>query len=287
MKRLAAALLVLACLCGAAAAETQLPEMRLHQIANGHTANYLITAGGTVILVDCGLDTDDPGASSDRMFAYLEAVGIDHVDAHIVTHWHNDHAYNVPALNRLYGTADTVVYGVSAELPARFAPLANGVYRQMSDGGRIAVGPVEILCVGPEAGERTGEQNRDSLNFIVFWGAHRFLFTGDWFDYTVARRHREEIDRIDVLCFPHHGLSPMAVRAETMRILSPRVILIPGSGQNEDAVKDFIFHACNVKVMPRFYSNRDGNAQVISDGVNLFTAYGMAPGELPAGKPVK
>lgn len=286
MKRLVAAVLLICCLAvaGAGLCEGETPVyLRVHQIANGHTDCYLLTCGETVVLVDCGLDTD-AGQRPDRLLAYLAAAGIDHVDAHIITHWHNDHALNVNLLGGLYGTDATVVYGVSRELPERFRPLARGTYRQMRDGDRFALGPLEVLCVGPELANVSGEYNQHSLNFLVTYGQVRFLFTGDWVDYTVRRRHQAELDRIDVLSFPHHGLSPMCIKPETMRVLSPRVILIPGAGSSEDHVKTFALKECSLKRYPRFYSNRDGNILLTCDGVNLWSAYQVEPGTFPRGK---
>ncbi|MBQ6175331.1 MAG: MBL fold metallo-hydrolase [Clostridia bacterium] len=297
--RRTAALLALLLLClsfiAVSAAEAEdaqrprtLPEMRLHQIDIGCADAYLLTAGDTVILVDCGQDGKTYSETgSEKLFAYLAASGIDHMDAHIVTHWHKDHACHIRDLSELYGTEDTVVFGVSAELPERYLPLPRGTYRQMKDGDRLTVGPFDLLCVGPSSDEeRTGTENPDSLNVLVTYGAHTILFTGDWVDYTVRRRWADEIRDVDVLSFPHHGLNPMCIRAETMRTLNPRVILIPGGLSSEKAVKSFVIGECGVSYYPRFYSNNDGNIQVISDGVTLRTAYGMKAGEFPAGKPV-
>ena len=289
MKRLTALCLTLAILLwgGFCAAEGTLPELRLHQISNGNAANYLIMVEDTVIVIDAGINTDNKRANADRLYEYFSALGVDHIDAHIVTHWHNDHALNIKPFNDRFGLDTTVVYGPSQILPERFQPLTHGRYQQLRDGDRVRIGPTEVLCIAPERADVSGENNRDSLNFILTYGAHRFVFTGDWMDYTVMHRHKEDINRVDVFCFPHHGLKPMCVRPATMRQLSPRVILVPGSGASEDCVKDFIFHECSVKVMPRFYSNRDGHVQVISDGVTLSTAYKIEPGDLPAGKPLK
>lgn len=286
---LAALTMVLCALCAAAEAVPEtLPEMRLHQINVGCADAYLLTAGDTVILVDCGQDGKNYSETgSDRLFAYLAASGIDHVDVHIVTHWHKDHACHIGDLSALYGTEDTVVCGVSAELPERFRPLPHGTYRQLRDGDRLTVGDFGLLCVGPSSDtERTGEENPDSLNVLVTYGAHRILFTGDWVDYTVRRRWLDEITDLDVLSFPHHGLSPMCIRPDTLRAMSPRVILIPGGLSSEKAVKKFVIGECGVHFYPRFYSNNDGNIQVIGDGVTLWTAYGMEGGEFPAGKKV-
>ncbi|MBR3494636.1 MAG: MBL fold metallo-hydrolase [Clostridia bacterium] len=286
------ALAILCLLVGFAAAEEitlmtpvpQAPELRLHQISNGSTDCYLVTCGDFVMLVDCGENTSIHNSNSKRLFGYLDAYGIDHVDIHLVTHWHDDHAYNIPQINERYGGENTIVFGTSAELPERFGPLQHGVYRQLRDGDRVQAGPVELLCVGPEESDLSGEFNKHSLNVVMYYQSHRFLFTGDWVDGTVVKRHEEELNRIDVLSFPHHGLTPMCIRPYTMRVLSPRVILVPGGGGSEDKVKDFVFHECSVKRMPRFYSNRDGHVHVIVRGNELRTAYHVTPGEYPAGK---
>ena len=286
MKRIIIAVLLafVLTLTGAGQADWEDPVyLRVHQIANGHTDCYLLTCGDTVVLVDCGLDTD-AGQKGGRLMSYLDASGIDHVDAHIVTHWHDDHALNVNLLNRRYGTEKTVVYGVSRELPERFRPLEHGMYCQMTDGDRFLVGPLEVFCVGPDSTDLSGEQNKHSLNFLVIYNEVRFFFTGDWVDASVKKRHEKDLNRIDVLSFPHHGLSPMCIRPATMRLLSPRVILIPGAGSSEDRVKDFALSECSLKRYPRFYSNRDGNILLTCDGVNLWSSYNVEPGTFPRGK---
>ncbi len=279
------ALLFLCLAAGTALAEPDL--LYLHQIAIGHADAYLLTVGDTVVIVDAGLDTDANADTNGRLFDYFEALGIDHVDAHFVTHWHNDHAYNVNAINEMAGREDTVVYGTSAELPERFQPLVHGCYRQLKDGDRVTVGPLEILCVGPAADDLDGTNNRHSLNFIVYYGQHTFMFTGDWVDGSVNTRWREAITDIDVLSFPHHGLTPICMTSPAIRTMSPRVVLIPGPLKNEKNVKNFMLNESSIRFYPRFYSNNDGNILVISDGVTLRTAYGVRPGELPEGKAVK
>ena len=79
--------------------------LRLHQINIGSADAYLLTVGDIVILVDCGTNITVPisdNANNPPLFSYLEASGIDHVDVHFVTHWHNDHCYNVDRLSALY-----------------------------------------------------------------------------------------------------------------------------------------------------------------------------------------
>ncbi|MBR4711892.1 MAG: MBL fold metallo-hydrolase [Clostridia bacterium] len=284
---LAAAAMMLAAFGAWAEEPERLPEMRLHQICIGCADAYLFKTGDTVMLVDCGQDSGCANESANEpLLSYLDKCGVDHVDAHIITHWHPDHAVNVDMLSERYGTDATVVYGPSPALPERFSPLPHGEYRQMKDGDRVTVGPFELLCVGPANADVDGEHNQHSLNVLVTYGAHRFLMTGDWVDPSVRTRWEDEIRDVDVLSFPHHGLTPMCISTRTMRTLSPRVILIPGNMSGETAVKVFVINECSVRFYPRFYSNNDGNIQVISDGVTMWTAYRVEGGALPAGKQV-
>ena len=279
------AVCLLLCLASFAAAEEAPQEplsiLRVHQIAIGSADAYLITCEDTVVLVDCGRNTGTY-RDSDKLFAYLEASGIDHVDIHFVTHWHEDHALNIQPLSEMYGRPETVVYGPSRELPEEYSPIPNGCYRQLRDGDRLTAGPLSFLCVGPEGDDRTGWQNVDSLNILMTYGQHTFLFTGDWVDPSVRERYPEELNRISVLSFPHHGLKPFCISQKTMRLLSPRVILTPGNAEGD--VKSYVSRECSVRVRPRYYCAHDGNVQVISDGITLRTAYNVKPGEMPEGK---
>ncbi len=263
--------------------------LRLHQINIGTADAYLLTVGNLVILVDCGTSPHDP-LSPDMvnapLFEYLEASGIDHVDVHFVTHWHKDHAYNVDTLSELYGTENTVVYGPSPELDKDLAPLPAGVYRQLKDGDQLSVGPLEILCISPPyKKDLRGRINRESLNFIITFQKHRFLFTGDYMDWTLYRRWQDILADIDVLSFPHHGIgNPFAVTKNVYRLVNPRVVLNPGADRG--IIRQFAIHTAGVGQDAIYLCTRDGNLLVTSDGENLWVATDVQPGEFPLGEPV-
>ena len=177
--------------------------LRLHQINIGSADAYLLTVGDLVILVDCGTNITVPisdNAGNPLLFGYLEASGIDHVDVHFVTHWHNDHCYNVDRLSALYGTEDTIVYGPSAEILKALSPLPFGTYRQLKDGDHLTVGPLDILCVSPPFKENlSGQSNSQSLNFIVTYYDIRIMFTGDFMDWSLLRRWGDTLADVDIL----------------------------------------------------------------------------------------
>ncbi len=274
------------------AAETAPPDeeslLRLHQISIGCADAYLLTVGDTVVLVDCGSDTTAPISVAYRnypLLEYLEGTGIDHVDVHFVTHWHNDHDYNVNVLGELYGTDETVVYGPSAELYRELRPLKAGTYRQLRDGDRLTIGPLDVLCVGPAYAEDIqGDRNPDSLNFIVTYGKVRIMFTGDATEYTVARRWGEEIRNIDIFSFPHHGLQPIVVQPYVYRIINPRLILIPSKVKG--AVRDFAVNKVYIGRDAVYLSARDGHMLVTTDGDRIWYAEGVEPGTFPLGEPL-
>ena len=271
LRRGLALAVALLCLSSVACAET-LPELQLHQPAIGCACCHLLIAGDTVILVDGGTDTDAHRTST-AMLEYVAASGIDHIDAHFVTHYHNDHAQQLDEFSELYGTEDTIVYGPSAELPTRFQPLPNGRYQQLCLGDELDIGPFHVRCVGPESVSSNGEVNRDSLNFVVTYGQIRILFTGDYMDRAVRQLHGEDVANIDIYLFPHHGLEPFCVDALSLQLVNPSLILVPGNTAGR--VREF----CNqYGLKPLIRSPYYGNLVVLSDGISFELHENAEPG---------
>ncbi len=269
--------LLLPCLLLLTLAQAEpLPYMQLHQIDIGCADAYLLMAEDTVILVDCGTDTD-VGASPEPLFDYLDQAGFSSIDAHFVTHYHNDHAINIDEISRRYGKDSTVLYGPSKELPERFLPLPHGTYCQLKDYDTLDIGPFHIQCVGPESDEMTGEDNYSSLNFIVTYGERTFFFTGDYVHYTVRERHLNEISNIDVLSFPHHGLTPICISNKTMKAVAPKIVLVPSN--NRWDAKNFMQ---SLNLEPDVYAS-NGHIVILCDGIDLKLYTHVSPGQF-AGK---
>ena len=261
--------------------------LRLHQIYIGSGDAYLLTVGDTVILVDCGTNITSPisdNVNNPPLFTYLEASGIDHMDAHFVTHWHNDHCYNVGRLSEMYGTDDTVVYGVSEQILKDFDPLPAGTYQQLKDGDRLTVGPLDILCVSPPYSDSLrGLNNMQSLNFIVTYHDVRIMFTGDYMDWSLNRRWGSTLADIDILSFPHHGINdPFSVKEQTYRLVNPHLILVPGG--DHGIIREFALRKSRAQTDPVILCNRDGNLLVSTDGTGIWYAVNVEPGTFPLGE---
>ncbi len=264
-------------------AQSSMPVMQLHQPEIGCANCYLLIAGDTVILVEGGTNaykrTNDPvrsketGNTPDKMLNYIAASGIDHIDAHFVTHYHNDHAREIPVFSRLYYREDTVLYGTSVELPEKFSPLPRGVYRHLTDGEQLDVGPFHVSCVGPDYTRREGEINEDSLNIVITYGSFRMLFTGDFMKDAVWKTHEDEVRDVDVFQFPHHGLEPFSVTSGALQVVNPKIVLVPGALMGKVRM---YFLRLNMK--PEVYGNGSGNAVILSDGQDYKTYDQVEPG---------
>lgn len=275
LRRAACLLLALGLLLGCAQA-----EMQVHQIAaGGCNDSYLVTDGITTILVDCGTDTDQH-LNNQVLLDYLAQSGMTHVDVHIVTHYHDDHAINIDVLSELYGTDDTVLYIPSDELPERFLPLPHGTARRMREGDEADYGAFHLKCVGPEKLTYDGSINRDSLNVVITYGSVRFLVTGDYMDGWARKAYPDDIADVEIFSFPHHGLTPICAGDYTLRAVNPYIVLVPGNSYSAARKKliDLWMKGDN------FYSFRSGHVVVTTDGtresLQVFTE--VQPGQFAA-----
>ena len=259
--------------------------LRLHQINIGYGDAYLLTVGDLVVLVDCGTNTTDPvetGRINYPLFNYLEGSGIDHVDVHFVTHWHNDHCYNVNMIGERYGTENTVVYGVTETLLKDFDPLVAGTYRQLKDGDRLTIGPLDVLCVGPEYKEDIrGNRNIDSLNIVITYGDISMMFTGDFIQSGILKRWWDEVTDIDILKFPHHGAEIQETPTSAYRVINPRLVLV--SSNERGIVRDYALHYAHTPCEAVYLCYRDGHVLVSTDGKDIWYAVNVTPGTFPLG----
>ena len=258
-------------------ASSSRPVLYLHSIDVGGCASaFLLTAGNTVILVDCGTDTD-ARQTNKALLAYLEASGIDHIDLWFVTHYHNDHAMNLNTILSLYGTDDTRVFGPSAILPQRFLPLAAGSYTQLKDCDTLSFGDFHFVCLAPSSADVSGEVNANSLNVRMDYGDFSFLITGDFVPKDILKKHPDEIAEIDVLAYPHHGLKPLLITEKIMSVINPSCVLVASNAAGNVRVQ------CNeAKVKAEtFCTGKAGTVvlRVNDAGYEILT--GVQPGEYP------
>ena len=273
---LAAALLMLA--AGSALAETAAqPLLEVHQMMIGCADGYLLRAGDVCILIDGG--EANPRKPEGLTLAYLQAAGVTHLDAVIITHWHLDHCMGLNDILAAFGTEDTVVYSPAARVPdaidngtvtVAVGPLVTGVHRQLMTGDVVSLGGMTITVIGPDALKLSGGCNQDSLNFVVQYGTRRFLFTGDFAQGAgISGSYRDLCAGVDVLKFPHHAIQPFEISATALRVVRPQYVLVPGV---VNKYKVWNYADNNGVKFPREHvlTNADGHVVILTDGGDRF-----------------
>lgn len=138
--------------------------IRFTSLGSGSEGNaLLIEAGGTRLLVDCGLPVR-------QALARIEARGVDPkgLDAILVTHEHGDHIGGVMALARKTGTTVCLTRGTHAAVHTRSVDACNGVRLRIIDSHLpFELGSVEVqpFPVPHDA--------REPVQYVIVHGALR------------------------------------------------------------------------------------------------------------------
>lgn len=258
------------------------PLLELHQMALEYADGYYLRVGDVEIMIDGGKKV--PFSKDDRVLECLRALGAKELDVYIVTHWHMDHCENVNPVLAEFGTAETLVFSPSAQVPAtvndgkknkrtlEITPLANGVYQQMKQGDVITVGPLTISCIGPANGGRYGRTNPDSLNFVLQYGSRRMLFTGDFAaSGNINKVYKELCSNVDVLKFPHHGSPPYQIGDVAIQTTNPEYILMPSDLHNIQVYRFVHGNGCDTK-QENILSMKEGHVVILTDGGDYLEA---------------
>lgn len=205
----------------------------------GQADAILIRQGGTVALVDCGLD--------ERVVSALVRNNVHHIDAVFVTHWDEDHWGGLPAVLEQFSVGTIAVAADALEdAPAEVVGRPGVSYLQVARGDTIDIGDFRARVMWPFESV-DGEGNEDSLVLLLTYaqeGKHlRMLLTGDA-ELDQERELVLETGDIDVLKLGHHG-SKVSVDGELLDVLKPELSLASAGegnryGHPSDECKDAV-----------------------------------------------
>ena len=207
----------------------------------GQADAILIRQGGSVALVDCGLD--------ERVVAALVRNNVHHIDAVFVTHWDEDHWGGLPAVLEQFSVGTIAVAADALEdAPVEVLNRSGVEYRQVRCGDTVDIGSFCARVMWPFESV-DGEGNEDSLVLLLSYVQEgkslRMLLTGDA-ELDQEREFVQEVGDIDVLKLGHHG-SKVSVDVELLDVLKPELSLVSAGEGNRyghpsdvciDAVKE-------------------------------------------------
>lgn len=183
----------------------------------GQADAILIRQGGTVALVDCGLD--------ERVVSALVRNNVHHIDAVFVTHWDEDHWGGLPDVLDQFSVGTIAVAANALEdAPAEVLNRPGVTYRQVARGDAIDIGAFRARVMWP-FDTVDGEGNEDSLVLLLSYvqggQSLRMLLTGDA-ELDQEREFVQEVGDIDVLKLGHHG-SKVSVDLDLLETLKPEL----------------------------------------------------------------
>lgn len=207
----------------------------------GQADAILVRQGGTVALVDCGLDG--------RVVAALVRNNVHHIDAIFVTHWDEDHWGGLPAVLEQFSVGTIAVAADALDgAPAEVLNRPGVTYRQVACGDTVDIGAFRARVMWP-FDTVDGEGNEDSLVLLLSYAREgkslRVLLTGDA-ELDQEREFVQEVGDIDVLKLGHHG-SKVSVDLDLLETLKPELSIASAGKGNRyghpsdactDAVRD-------------------------------------------------
>lgn len=207
----------------------------------GQADAILVRQGGTVALVDCGLD--------ERVVSALVRNNVHHIDAVFVTHWDEDHWGGLPdVLDRFSVGTIAVAADALDGAPAEVLNRPGVTYRQVARGDTVDIGAFRARVMWP-FDTVDGEGNEDSLVLLLSYAQEgkslRVLLTGDA-ELDQGREFVQEVGDIDVLKLGHHG-SKVSVDTDLLETLKPELSIASAGEGNRyghptdaciDAVRD-------------------------------------------------
>jgi len=197
-------------------------------------AAHIITPNGKHILIDAGRWSPFANSGDRVLVPYFENLGVDRLDAVILSHPHADHIGGMPALIEAFDIAEIYQSDFTYEsaLYLNYMNLAREreiPVRTPKSGDLIDIDPsIRIFVLGPENNRaKPSNPNNRSVVIKVVYGDQSILFTGD----AETEQERELANRYgdflksDLYKSGHHG-SNTSSTVPFMRYVAPDVTVV-------------------------------------------------------------
>ena len=182
-----------------------------------------IKAGNESMFIDGGF-----GSDSKKEMAYLDRLGVKHIDYYMGSHSHKNHVEAAPPIIEKYGIKKVIVgretcsgsgsttctwYAIKKFASNQKRSLDGVTATILKPGDVFYMGGLKFTCIGPmtvKNGMDTGTtaQNYNSLVVRLDYGSTSFLLTGDNASSSTMKQINEKFPgqlKVDVLKNPHHN----------------------------------------------------------------------------------
>jgi competence protein ComEC len=259
-------------------------ELVALDVGQGESLLLRLPGGGEVLIDGGGAYRSDFDVGRHVVAPALWALGVDELEAVVVSHRHPDHVGGLPAVVELFSPRQLWTPGPLADsetsAPLAAAVAAAGVeVRRPTAGDRVYDRDgvrIDVLWPGP--GAAALEENERSLVLRVRHGGVTMLLTGDLERRGEAALLGSGVDlRADLLKVGHHGSRHGTSQAFLERV-RPRVALISVGADNR-------YHLPHPSLLQRleragariWRTDRHGAIRAISDGGQLAIVPAVEP----------
>jgi beta-lactamase superfamily II metal-dependent hydrolase len=266
----ALSLALAASLLAGPAAQTAKPMDVYFIDVEGGQATLVVSPSGESMLIDTGYPGNDD-RDANRILSVVKQAGLTRLDYLLVTHYHNDHVGNAPALAARIPIGTFVDHGESVETDDTAKALYASYARVRAMGKHVLVKPGDALqlrdldvtivtaagerlarplsepaapnalCAGFKAKAPDPSENARSVGSVIAFGRFRMIDLGDltWNKEQELVCPNNLLGTVDVYLTTHHGLdqsnAPVIVHA-----LRPRVVIMnngPKKGGEREAMQ--------------------------------------------------
>ena len=228
------------------------------------------------VLIDTGYESTAPDVLS-----HLEAMGVDHLDAMIITHYDRDHVEGMLPIGEAMDVSAIYLPGYEGSdknyrLCVSSATTLDAPVHRVTEKFALCMGDARLtvfpsrVTYRPGSGKVEGNDNDMSLVATLTNGRDSYLFAGDLEEDGIAAYLADSHGQYDILKVPHHG-QLSSCTSDFLYDVRPKIAVITDA-QKDPADKKTLKLLKSVGVKT-YRTSTDGTIVIESDGSGAYAVW--------------